>query len=1729
MEGTETTTAPPVIASGEKSKARDIIAAIRTLQRIEREHRPATGDERLKLARFGGFGAVALSLFPNPVTGRYKDAGWETLGDELKSLLSPEEYVSAKRTTFNAFYTSPVVIRAMHDALARLGVPGNATVLEPGCGTGNFMDAAPPGMRFIGVELDSVSGRIARALHPQHDIRIESFRDTTLPENRIGAVIGNPPFADVRLDYRGRKLPLHDFFIAKSLDALKPGGILALVTTHYTLDKQNAAAREHLAGQADFLGAIRLPSDAFRREGTSVVTDIVFLRKRAPGEPANHADPDWLGAGPLAVEGVEIPINKYFLDHPEMVLGDWSRQDRLYGGDSGYSVTGNGDLASQLAAAIRRLPEGQVIQSEAERPNPPPAFTPPPPERHIAEGSFFIGQPAPAQAGDRTIYQVEGGQGVPVVYGGTALQADGTMTGRRLAALVGLRDLARRVLQSQNEGWPEQHRADARRALNRSYDLFVSHYGPINKTTFSETADGTVIRRMPNIVKFREDPDAMLVMALEDYDEVTGKAAKAPIMLRDVVGKSPPVTSVASAEEGLLVSLDRTGGIDLAYISRLYGKPEDAVIAELGDLIYRDPESKHWQTADEYLSGNVRAKLAAAVAAGPAYARNAEALRQVQPEDVLPGDIDANLGAPWIPQSDLRAFAEGLFGGSIAIGHLKKDAVWSVDPDHRALQSVAAATDYGTGRINGTTLLEQALNLKTPVIYDTVQGVNGEERVVNQEDTLAAREKQKLIKERFKSWVFSEPDRTERLVRLYNDTYNNLRPRLFDGSHLDFPGMSRGITLNPHQKDAVWRGMSSGNTLLAHAVGAGKTFTMAATGMKMKQAGLSKKSMFVVPNHMLEQFGREFMQLYPNARLLVAAKEDLAKDRRKLLTARIASGQWDGIIVTHSSFERIGMSKDFQERFLREQIKEYEDLLRDSAGSSTPRNIIKTIEKQKARREERLKELAAEDKKDDGLVFDELGVDHIFIDESHFFKNLETPTKMERVAGIQTGGSERAFDLYMKARYLGEQHKGHGVAFATGTPISNTMVEMYTIMRFLDPEGLKSRGIEHFDAWAATFGEVIDTMEISPDGASLRPRSRFARFINLPELQEMFRAFADVQTAEMLDLPRPKLEGGKPHTVACPMSDEQQHLQQELVARYERLRSQKVDPREDNALAITTDGRKLALDARLLSATAHDHPGSKINALVDNVARIWKKTADKRRAQMIFCDMGVNPTPSGYSVYDEIIDKLAIGGIPREQIAAIGDADSDAKKQALFERVRQGSVRVLIGSTQKMGTGTNVQKRLVALHHLDAPWKPAEVEQRDGRILRQGNENPEVAVYRYVTEGSFDAYMWQALETKARFISQVMNGTNAARRAEDIGGQELSYAEVKAIASGNPAVLTLAEADAELQRLMILKRNHADEQYLARRSVKELPDTIARLKGRHADLSADLGTLAAHERDPLIVGARSCRRDDELAILGHRLDALPEKVRESTNLRLGQYRGLEFGLVLHAGGAAEVFLEGAVTRHGLLSRDHRGPRAVLNALDRLADSYQEQRDATAADLAIAEGQLRDYEARRGNPFAHDAYLAELTGLRDQLKAGLSQATPEPSTPPVAELAERIKSLKAAHTIDAAPERTATRRIAGEEPVTARIRRRAEAATAVEPPVELTPDASPAEISPADASAGASAKEEAAPAIRHEEPAPPMVIHLYPKAEPAAHASPQPGYRQHVALTRRQSDRQLSLF
>ena len=1998
------------------AQAQNILESIQALKRVEQEHRRPTVEEREMLMAFSGFGPLALHIFADPITSRYRTKAWQELGERLQAMLTPEEYLSAKKSTFSAFYTSRIVIQALYAALAHLGVPDNSLILEPGSGSGNFMALAPDGMQFKGIEQDHISGRIAKALYPQHTLRVEPFEQTTLPHNSIDAAIGNPPYADVKLPYWDTSLSLHEFFIAKSIDLLKPGGVLAMVVTHYLMDRQQPRFREQLAERAHFLGAVRLPATAFAEQGTSVITDLLFLQKRLPEEQARHVDPDWLWSAPLSIEGVDVQVNRYFHHDPHpMRLGTWTRQDRLYGAESGFSLLPTGDLATQLQGAISHLhagifhaaPSPALPLASTNGATPYKLFAVP---QCVTEGSFFLDGTTLA------ILQVQHGEAVPVLQGGKPVYPDGSLLGRRLAHLIRLRDSARYVLDVQNTGQPPAVRDQARHHLNADYDAFIALYGPVNHTVISTTAKGITVRRMPNLVTFRDDPDAMLVMALEQYDETTGIATKAAIMEQDVVVHQAPITSAQTAEQGLLLSLDQKGRVDLAYIARLTSKAIPDILDELGDLLYQDPDTQAWETADVYLSGNVRAKLTRAEQCGTAYQRNAEALRLVQPEDLLPGNIDVNLGAPWIPATDIHAFACEVFGlrdFHITVAYSAKDALWSIDGSHWASSTVAATAEYGTSRIDGIALLGQALNLQSPTIYNARWEQGKEVRTLDQKETLAAREKQQRIKQRFKEWIFSEPSRAERLVRIYNDLYNNVRLRTFDGAHLRFPGMSPHIQLAKHQVDAVWRIMSAGNTLLAHVVGSGKaqplnakiltptgwklmgeihegdmviavdgtptkvvgvfpqgekevyrvlcsdgaettacgehlwltqtsrereqtrrarnkghvtikgqpkirtteeitktlkqrhyipladsprlqeetplpmdaytlgvligngsfiysavrlsvpdatqldlltlpdgiamkpakkppgscpevffvagnakpnplmqilrdtglhghrscerfiphnylyatssarlamlqglmdtdggisgrstsftsyseklaqdvvalarslggtasyhaypgarqgsirfnvhihlpkevcpfrlprkieawksvaakkylrsplrqivaihaigkascqciavehasqlyitddfivchnTYAMMAAMMKMKQTGLIHKALIVTPNNLLEQFARECLHLYPNAKLLIATKEDFTQERRKLLTAKMASGVWDGILTTHSSFERISMSRAFQQRFLQQELDTYESLLvnaeeaRENARyNQAHRNIMKSLEKQKARYEAKLEALAAEGKKDDGLVFDELGIDYLFYDESQAGKNLQTPTKMQRVAGIQTGGSERAFDLAMKCRYLHEQHPGHGIAFASGTPVSNTMVEMYTIQRYLDPDGLEAAGLEHFDAWAALFGEVVELMEIAPDGKTLRPRSRFARFVNLPELQQMFRLFADVQTAAMLQLPTPALTGGKPAIIACPMSDVQRRLQDALVKRYEAVRNGHVKPWEDNALAITTDGRKLALEARLLLGTAEDEPASKVNALVENVCGIWRETEGRRGTQLVFADMGVHPTAWGYCVYDDVLDKLIKHRLPREQVAMIGDADTDGKKHALFEKVRAGNVRVLLGSTQKMGMGMDVQRRLVALHHLDAPWKPAEVEQREGRILRQGNINAEVAIYRYVTEGSFDAFMWQALETKAKFIAQVITGDSTVRQAEDISEQALSYAEVKAIASGNPAVLTMAETEAALQRLAVLARHHDDEQYVARVKVRDMPSLLRDMQQRLAQLQQDGATVRTQGTSalPFVLNERPLADADALAVLASRLQTLPLVVSDTTNILLGTYLGLQVHLALHPYALPEIWLTGQTIVRTALARRSHGARAILNAVQRLAGEYEGRGAMLAQEIQTMERQCQDYAAQLGKPFALASYRDALTGLRQQLSAALSEHPPQ-SLPPIEDIVAQITALHAAHKLDvpsARPVSVATVRPA--EAITTRIHdswRTQEPATAPEP-------------------------------------------------------------------------------
>ena len=1632
-------------------KGRNLLHALRILKQIEREERLATLNEQAILAQFPGFGCVSLYIFADPISGTFRSSHWGKLGEELRALLTDEEFSSAKRSVVSQYLTSPLVMQTLYAALARFGVSEHAKALEPGCGSGNFMAYADSSVAFTGIEQDRLSARIAQLRFPAADIRIENFRDTAIPENSMDFVVGNPPFGDIHYAFQGQSLSVHNYFVMKSLALLKPGGVLAFVISHHTLDAQNIDTRKSLADQADLLGAIRLPSQAFQAEGTEVITDLLMLRKHHPDYPLPQRR--WIETRPVLIDDVPIQINEYFIDHPELILGNFTCTHRLYGADTSYGIDNTGDLGSQLQITLQTLP-CDVFRALPQT----AAIIPSSVTGHILsslhEGSFFL-------ADSGAILQIQHGAGVPVCHGTKPLLATGRgLLEQRLAALLGLRDAARAVLASQNEGAAERYRVEAREQLNAVYDAFVAKYGCVNKTTIHAKADGTVTRRMPNLTIFRDDPDSVIVMALEEYDEETDTATKAAILLRDVVGHLPEVTEAASAEEALLVSLNTTGAVKLPLMAQLYSGSPRQIIDELGDLLYQDPETQDWLTADAYLSGNVRAKLVTAAAAGEAYRRNVVALQAVQPEDVLPSDIDANLGAPWIPAFDIEAFATTLFQVDtdwVQIRHVPHEALWEVQGHWRLEYQVAVSSDYGTRRINGILLLEQALNLQVPTIYYTRYVPGGkEERTVDQDETLAAREKQKAIKEAFKAWMWTNGERTERLVRTYNDTYNNLRLRAFDGGHLTFPGMNPAVTPYVHQKDGVWRIISSGNSLMAQVVGAGKSLMLAAAAMKMKQAGLIRKALIVCPNHLLEQFGREFLHIYPNAKLLMASKEDFTRDRRKLLTAKMASQAWDAILVTHSSFERIGMSHDFQAQFLREQIAEYETLLVDYAETRPSRrggrSVLKLIENQLARLEAKLKDLLAEGKKDDSLVFDELGIDHLFIDELQFFKNLTISSKMERVAGIQTGGSQRAFDLYMKTRYLDQQHPDHGITGATGTPVSNSMVELYTLQRYLDPRGLQERGITHFDAWAATFGEVVETMEISPDGRTLRPRSRFAKFVNLPELLPMFRSFADVKTAAQLTLPRPAIQSGKPQVIACPMDEAQRTLQDGLVARYEAIRNGHVKPWEDNALAVTTDGRKLALSPCLLDPLAEDCPYSKVNRCIERVYTIWEETAEARSTQLVFCDFGVHPNAWGYSIYGEVVDKLIKRGIPAAQVAVIGNADTDAKKHVLFDKVRSGSIRVLLGSTQKMGTGMNVQQRLIALHHLDAPWKPAEVAQREGRILRQGNSHAEVQIYRYVTEGSFDAYMWQALEVKATFIGQMMTGDLAVRQAEDISGQELSYAEVKAIASGNPAILTLAETDAELKRLSILRKNYLDEQFLTRRALSTLPEKIQQDAHRLAALIADQATLALPATTPWIIQGQSATEQDARAHVTLLCASLPEQVRDSQTLVLGHYRGVVASLRLYPFHAPDVALEGQALRLGSLAKNA-GPLAILNALERLAASSDGEQATLRRDLQIARAQLTEYETRREHPFVHEEYLATLTDWHRQLTQALRVDIPDTEGSdrlPLADIINAIMTLRSSHTVEPAPQRLSRMASASvEEAVTTRIQRLVQARETVE--------------------------------------------------------------------------------
>src|ERR1035437_9450918 len=1440
---------------GLKEKARDNIAASRTLRLIEDEGREPREAETAVLARYSGWGALSN------VFQRYPRSDWEDIAREIRQLLTPEEYDSARGSTPNAHFTSPAVIQAMWEAMERFGLGESAQILEPSMGVGHFFGLMPesllPGCRRTGVELDSITARIAKQLYPDAAIFAKGFEETGLPDNFFDAVIGNIPFGNYPVhDPAYRHSPvtrtIHDYFFAKSLDKLRPGGVMALITSRYTMDKQDSTMRRYLAERADLVGAIRLPNTAFKANaGTEVTTDILFFQKRAPGNipsrergtassgiaPSREGEA-WRELAAIDTPDGAVSVNEYFARHPEMMLGQMRLEGTMY---REREPTLAGELSPELLKqAVSKLPLGIC----ASRNTGPDRARPPPESGDLAEMDG-----AGVKDGAYAIRD-----GLLAIRRGAVFER-ATVSGAlawRIRGMLAVRDAVRVVFRTQLDDAPpddaqEERIAEARLLLNDIYDSFVSRYGPLSSRD--------------NVKAFAGDPDQPLLLSLEFYDPESKRARKTAIFERRTLERYKPVTHVETAAEALAVSLNETGEIHWPRMEQVTGRPARALQRELASLVYCNPEGGLWETADRYLSGDVRRKLAVATAAAgldPAYERNIEALKAVQPADLEPGDIEARLGSSWIPASDIRDFVSGLLDTAprnVRVAHAPAIATWTVEIDGGEKFSVGNTTTHGTARFRASELIEQALNGRVPTAYD--QQPDGS-RIINQQETVAAREKHQQLKDRFREWVWEDSARAARLARDYNDRFNNLRLRSFEGSHLSLPGMNREYLrdgdLSPHQKDAVWRIVQSGSTLLAHVVGAGKTWTMAASAMEMRRLGLAKKPMFVVPNHLVEQWGAEFLKLYPQARLFIAGREHFAAGNRQKAMARIASGNYDAVIVSHRSFEFLPVSDKLFKRFVEEQVEELEAaILEAKADRGDNPRLVKELEKAKKRFVAKLKDRADREGKDNALTFEELGVDQIFVDEADLYKNLFYTTKMNRIAGLPNSESNRALDMYIKTRYVREINSGRGVVFATGTPISNTMAEMYTMLRYLAPDLLKERGVAHFDAWAANFAEAVTALELAPDGSGYRMHTRFAKFIKLPELLSMFRTFADVQTADMLNLPRPGMAGGKPYIVAASASVLLKEFIKTLTDRAERLRTARVDPSVDNMLKITGEGRKAALDMRLVDSLAEPEGDTKLSLAVDRIRKVWTDTSSARSTQLVFCDLSTpdrSTVKSGrFNVYDELRSKLIEAGVPQAEIAFIHDADSDADKKLLFDSVNAGRVRILIGSTEKMGAGTNVQRRLAALHHLDAPWRPRDIEQREGRILRQGNLNGEGRIFRYVTEGSFDAYMWQTLETKARFIQQVMNGHTSVRSAEDLDGGALTYAEIKAIASGNPAVMEKVKIDTEVRKLDQLRAAHLNQQHSIRLQIRSLPSEIKDRQERIKRLSADATTRDGHAGD----------------------------------------------------------------------------------------------------------------------------------------------------------------------------------------------------------------------------------------------------------------------------------------
>ena len=1569
---------------GPKQKYARNIEAIRTLFQLEQEHRGATAEEQQVLSQYVGWGGLADAFNPG------KDS-WAKEYAELKGLLSEDEYAAARSSTLNAHYTSPTVIRSIYDAVERMGFH-SGNILEPSMGVGNFFGMLPDSMadsRLYGVELDSITGRIAKKLYPQADITVAGF-ETTDRRDFYDLAVGNVPFGQYKVNdkaYNKLGFSIHNYFFAKTIDQVRPGGIVAFVTSRYTMDSKDSTARKHMAERADLLGAIRLPNNAFKANaGTEVVSDIIFLQKR--DRPIDH-EPDWVQLGKTE-DG--FAINQYFVDHPEMVLGQLTLESTQYGHDLTVAPIEGANLADQLAEVVQHI-EGQYTEAEVETPDIADAEN----EKHIL--------PADPDVKNFSYTVVDG----EVYYRENSIMTQVELSDNakaRVTGMVELRQIVNQLIQEQLDDYPDEDIKATQAKLNTAYDAFTAKYGLLN-----DRKNGRL---------FEDDSSYYLLCSLENLDENKQLKSKADMFTKRTIRPEHTVTSVDTPSEALAVSIGEHGRVDLPYMAELLGSPGDyeRITTELRGVIFKDPSADAdepeagWQTADEYLSGNVRNKLRMAQLAAeshPEFKINVEALTKAQPKDLEASEIDIRLGATWLNPAIVQQFMMETFqppyriryNNLIQVRYSPFTSEWRIGNKSAAgMYDIMSTETYGTHRANAYKILEDTLNLRDCRIYDTIEEDGKERRVLNQKETMLAQQKQQAIKDTFAGWVWQDPQRRNLLVKQYNELFNSTRPREYDGSHIHFVGMNPEINLREHQRNAVAHVLYGGNTLLAHEVGAGKSFEMAASAMESKRLGLCQKSLFVVPNHLTEQWASEFLRLYPNAKLLVTSKKDFEPANRKRFCARIATGDYDAVIIGHSQFEKIPLSAERQARIIEDQIEEIEKAIAEAKEQSGEHFTVKQMEKTRKTLEVKLKKLQSTDRKDDVVTFEQLGVDRLFVDESQNYKNLYLYTKMRNVAGLSTSEAQKSSDMFGKCRYLDEVTGGRGVIFATGTPISNSMTEMYTLMRYLQYSTLQQKQLTHFDAWASTFGETTTAIELAPEGTGYRARTRFAKFFNLPELMNMFKEAADIKTSDQLHLPVPE---AKFETVVVKPSEIQQDMVKSLSERAAEVHSGAVDPSVDNMLKITSDGRKIGLDQRLMNPLTPDDPDSKLNACVDNVLRIWNETKEDNLTQLIFCDMSTPKGDGSFNVYDDIRTKLLAAGVPESEVEFIHNADTEGKKADLFSKVRSGKVRVLLGSTAKMGAGTNVQTLLVAVHHLDVGWRPSDMTQRNGRIIRQGNKNKQVYVYNYVTEGTFDAYLWQTLENKQKFISQIMTSKSPMRSCDDVDEQALSYAEVKALCAGDPRIREKMDLDVQVAKLKVLRSDYQNQKYrLEDKLLKHYPEEIQKAKNRIAALKNDAQIADAHPQDKENFCGMTIKGMvfDEKKAAGERLMLACKEMPNADMMLLGTYRGFELNIRFDSfKNEHQIVLRGELSYPVPLGDDPRGnivrlDNAIGNFADRIADA-----DAALDSL---EQQKQAAEVEIAKPFAQEEELQTKSARLAELDALLNMEHQSSRTEPEAE-------------------------------------------------------------------------------------------------------------------------------